>query len=161
MIPFTLLAAAQGPTATAVTGCGAALVGSWAGMRGVVTLAAALTLPEETPLRAELVVIALVVTVGTLLLQGTDPAVLARRARRARPGPARGRPQEATVLGATTGCGTAAHRGATRMPTRPPSPPSATRRRARVNRSWERLGTLGPGDDETPSEAQRPAAHRR
>jgi CPA1 family monovalent cation:H+ antiporter len=25
---------------------------------------------------------------------------------------------------------------------------------ARVNRSWERLGTLGPGDDETPSEAR-------
>ena len=55
-----------------------ALVGSWAGMRGVVTLAAALTLPPETPLRAELVVIALVVTVGTLLLQGTTLPMLAR-----------------------------------------------------------------------------------
>ena len=62
--------------------------------------------------------------------------------------------QEATVLGATTGAGLRliesdpdGRRGDRRTP-------SATRRRARVNRSWERLGTLGPGDDETPSEAQ-------
>ena len=65
---------------------------SWAGMRGVVTLAAAFTLPEETPQRGALVLIAMVVTVGTLLLQGSTLPWLARRARRARPRPARGRP---------------------------------------------------------------------
>ena len=42
----------------------------WAGMRGVVTLAAAQTLPADTPSRAMLVLIAFVVAVGSLLVQG-------------------------------------------------------------------------------------------
>ncbi|KQZ11375.1 cation:proton antiporter [Agromyces sp. Root1464] len=42
----------------------------WAGMRGVVTLAAAQTLPSETPSRSLLVLIAFVVAVGSLLVQG-------------------------------------------------------------------------------------------
>ena len=42
----------------------------WAGMRGVVTLAAAQTLPAETPSRSMLVLIAFVVAVGSLLVQG-------------------------------------------------------------------------------------------
>lgn len=42
----------------------------WAGMRGVVTLAAAQTLPADTPTRAMLVLIAFVVAVGSLLVQG-------------------------------------------------------------------------------------------
>ncbi|WP_229051491.1 Na+/H+ antiporter [Aeromicrobium sp. Leaf350] len=42
----------------------------WAGMRGVVTLAAVFLLPADTPHRDVLVVIAFVVTVGTLMLQG-------------------------------------------------------------------------------------------
>ncbi len=42
----------------------------WAGMRGVVTLAAVFLLPADTPHREVLVMIAFVVTVGTLLLQG-------------------------------------------------------------------------------------------
>lgn len=46
------------------------LVLSWAGMRGVVTLAAAFLLPVTTPQRQLLVFVALVVTVGTLLIQG-------------------------------------------------------------------------------------------
>ena len=52
---------------------------SWAGMRGVVTLAAALVLPPQTPHREVLVFIAMVVTVGTLVLQGTTLPWLARR----------------------------------------------------------------------------------
>lgn len=48
----------------------------WAGMRGAVTLAAAQTLPEETPRRELLVFIAFLVAAGSLLLQGlTLPAV--------------------------------------------------------------------------------------
>jgi CPA1 family monovalent cation:H+ antiporter len=130
-----------------------ALVGSWAGMRGVVTLAAALTLPEQTPLRAQLVVIALVVTVGTLLLQGSTLPMLARALDVRGPDPREDALQEATVLGATTGAGL-------RLLERDPSADEATvaairdQATARVNRSWERLGTLGPGDDETPSEAR-------
>ncbi len=42
----------------------------WAGMRGVVTLAAAQSLPSETPYRPQLVLIAFTVAVATLLLQG-------------------------------------------------------------------------------------------
>ncbi len=42
----------------------------WSGMRGVVTLAAAQSLPESTPYRAQLVLIAFTVAVTTLLLQG-------------------------------------------------------------------------------------------
>ncbi|GAA4398246.1 Na+/H+ antiporter [Fodinibacter luteus] len=131
----------------------AALVGSWAGMRGVVTLAAALTLPEETPLRAELVVIALVVTVGTLLLQGTTLPLLARALDVRGPDPREDALMEATVLGATTGAGL---RLIESDPTADPASVAVIREQAsaRVNRSWERLGTLGPGDEETPSEAR-------
>ena len=42
----------------------------WAGMRGVVTLAAAQTLPRDTPERALLVFVAFLVAVGSLMLQG-------------------------------------------------------------------------------------------
>ncbi|WP_371829034.1 cation:proton antiporter [Rhodococcoides kyotonense] len=42
----------------------------WAGMRGAVTLAAAQTLPEDTPARSLLVFIAFLVATGSLLLQG-------------------------------------------------------------------------------------------
>jgi len=46
------------------------LVLGWSGMRGVVTLAAAQSLPEGTPYRAQLVLIAFTVAVVTLLVQG-------------------------------------------------------------------------------------------
>jgi CPA1 family monovalent cation:H+ antiporter len=42
----------------------------WSGMRGVVTLAAAQSLPDTTPYRPQLVLIAFTVAVVTLLLQG-------------------------------------------------------------------------------------------
>jgi CPA1 family monovalent cation:H+ antiporter len=42
----------------------------WAGMRGVVTLAAAQTLPRETPERELLIFIAFAVAIGSLMLQG-------------------------------------------------------------------------------------------
>jgi NhaP-type Na+/H+ or K+/H+ antiporter len=42
----------------------------WSGMRGVVTLAAAQSLPEDIPYRSQLVLIAFTVAVVTLLLQG-------------------------------------------------------------------------------------------
>lgn len=42
----------------------------WSGMRGVVTLAAAQSLPQDTPYRAQLILIAFTVAVTTLLLQG-------------------------------------------------------------------------------------------
>ncbi len=130
-----------------------ALVTSWAGMRGVVTLAAALTLPEGTPLQPELVVIALVVTVGTLLVQGTTLPALARALQVRGPDPRQDALQEATVLGATTGAGL---RLLEEDPDADPGVVATIRDQAadRVNRSWERLGTLGPGEQETPAEAR-------
>jgi CPA1 family monovalent cation:H+ antiporter len=49
----------------------------WAGMRGVVTLAAAQSLPRETPYYEQLVLIAFTVAIATLLIQGgTLPLVI-------------------------------------------------------------------------------------
>ena len=52
---------------------------SWAGMRGVVTIAAVFLLPDDTPHRETLVLIALVVAAGTLLIQGPTLPILVRR----------------------------------------------------------------------------------
>jgi len=50
---------------------------SWAGMRGVVSLAAAQTLPLDTPYRALLLTCTIAVILGTLVVQGlTLPAVI-------------------------------------------------------------------------------------
>lgn len=50
---------------------------AWSGMRGAVTVAAAQTLPDDTPARPVLVLVAFVVAATTLLLQGsTLPAVI-------------------------------------------------------------------------------------
>ncbi|KQR03408.1 sodium:proton antiporter [Arthrobacter sp. Leaf141] len=56
----------------------AAAIVSWAGMRGVVTLAAVLTLPADLEHRNVLVLAALVVVGGTLVLQGFTLPVLVR-----------------------------------------------------------------------------------
>ncbi|MGM7699200.1 cation:proton antiporter [Microbacterium sp. A84] len=50
----------------------------WAGMRGAVTLAAAQTLPENTPKRDLIIFIAFVVAAGSLLLQGLTLPFLVR-----------------------------------------------------------------------------------
>ncbi len=49
---------------------GSGLVISWAGMRGIVTLAAALALPGDFPDRGLIVLTAFLVVLGTLLIQG-------------------------------------------------------------------------------------------
>lgn len=48
----------------------AALVIGWSGMRGIVTLAAALALPAEFPFRPFILLTAFIVVLGTLVLQG-------------------------------------------------------------------------------------------
>ncbi|MFC8190168.1 cation:proton antiporter [Cellulomonas sp. NPDC057328] len=59
----------------------------WAGMRGAVTLAAAQSLPSDTPQRSLLVLVAFVVAAGTLLVQGaTLPWVVRRLGLTDRPG---------------------------------------------------------------------------
>jgi len=57
---------------------GSGLVISWAGMRGVVTLAAALALPPQFPARDVIVLTAFSVVLGTLLVQGLTLKTLLR-----------------------------------------------------------------------------------
>lgn len=60
-----------------VLGWRGGLVLGWAGMRGVVTLAAAQSIPPETPYRSQLILLAFTVALVTLLLQGgTLPALI-------------------------------------------------------------------------------------
>jgi CPA1 family monovalent cation:H+ antiporter len=57
---------------------GSGLIISWAGMRGIVTLAAALALPERFPSRDLIVLTAFSVVLGTLVLQGLTLKLLLR-----------------------------------------------------------------------------------
>jgi CPA1 family monovalent cation:H+ antiporter len=51
----------------------------WAGMRGAVTIAAAQTLPSDAPHRSLVILVATLVAVGTLVIQGLTLAPLAKR----------------------------------------------------------------------------------
>ena len=70
----------------------------WAGMRGVVTLAAAFLIPEGTEHREILLLIAFTVVAGTLLIQGTTLPWVARRLRVPSPDPAEDALARATLL---------------------------------------------------------------
>ncbi|MBB4682965.1 Na+/H+ antiporter [Amycolatopsis jiangsuensis] len=128
---------------------------SWAGMRGVVTLAAAFVLPADTPQRAVLVLAAFVVVAGTLVLQGMTLPALVRRLRLPRPDPAQDALQEAAVLHDMT---RVALRKLDELQ-RPEDPPEVLQRlrdrlQDRSDSAWEQLGrqsTLA----ETPSDAYR------
>ncbi|MFW5475008.1 Na+/H+ antiporter [Knoellia sp. CPCC 206450] len=154
IFPFSWLAGRLGSAERAPLDVPSTSVTSWAGMRGVVTLAAALTLPESTEHRPALVLIALIVTVGTLALQSSTLPMLARALDVRGPDPREDALQEATVVRATTGAGLRA------LDAQPDLDPDIQRdlhgsAELRVNRIWERLGTLGPRDAETPSEMRR------
>ena len=131
------------------------VVVSWAGMRGVVTLAAVFVLPENTPHREVLVFIALAVTAGTLLLQGSTLPWLVRRMRLPGPDPAEDALQEAAVL---QGAHKAAEEELDRIitPNDPEEVIAILRQRgeARALAAWERLGRP-ESEYETPSEAYR------
>lgn len=126
----------------------------WAGMRGVVTLAAAFLLPESTPHREILVFVAMVVTAGTLLLQGLTLPWLSRRMGLRGPDPREDALQSATVLQTTAG---AALRYLDDAQSEADSPVTVAllrdRIRTRPNAIWERLGTSS--ESETPSEEYR------
>ena len=70
----------------------------WAGMRGVVTLAAAFVIPEDTRYREVLLLMAFTVVAGTLFLQGLSLPWLARRLRVPSPDPAEDALARATLL---------------------------------------------------------------
>jgi CPA1 family monovalent cation:H+ antiporter len=70
----------------------------WAGMRGVVTLAAAFVIPEDAPHREVLLVVAFTVVAGTLLIQGLSLPLVARLLRVPTPDPADDALARATLL---------------------------------------------------------------
>lgn len=127
---------------------------SWAGMRGVVTLAAAFVLPESTPHREVLVLAAMVVTAGTLLLQSISLPWLARRLDVHGPDQRGDALQEATLLQTSVAAGLAELAQAAHDIE--PSITEALRSRAqqRADVAWERLGRTDP-DAETPTQTWR------
>jgi len=70
----------------------------WAGMRGVVTLAAAFVIPAQTPYREVLLLAAFTVVAGTLFIQGLSLPWLARRLRVRPPDPMEDALARATLL---------------------------------------------------------------
>lgn len=124
---------------------------SWAGMRGVVTLAAVLLLPEDTPELATLRLLALVVVGGTLLMQGVSLPSLVRLLKLRGPSRAEDALQSAALLQQATGAGLAALDRAVTADT-PPEVVTSLRDRAerRSHAAWEQLGRA-EADRVTPS----------
>lgn len=114
---------------------------SWAGMRGVVTLAAVLLLPANTPQLPVLKLLALVVVAGTLLFQGTSLSWLVRRLRLRGPSRAEDALQKANLLTQASNAGLAALDTAI-GPDTPEEVVRSLRDRVtwRTNAAWERLG---------------------
>jgi CPA1 family monovalent cation:H+ antiporter len=119
----------------------AGAVVSWAGMRGVVTLAAAFLLPAETPHREVLQLAAFVVVAGTLLIQGMTLPWLVRRLRLPVPSPAEDALQAAALITAASRAGLE-RLEEVRRPDDPDDVIRQLRERAklRANGVWERLG---------------------
>jgi len=117
---------------------------SWAGMRGVVTLAAVFLLPDNTPHREVFVAIALFVTAGTLLIQGLTLPLIVRWFKVQGPDRHEDHLQEATIYQAVTNAGLEWLEGQEV----PELVAKRLRERSndRTNSVWERLGGA-----ETPS----------
>jgi hypothetical protein len=114
---------------------------AWAGMRGVVTLAAVFLLPEDTPERSLLALAAFTVVAGTLLIQGLTLPWLVKRLNLPGPDAAEDALQAAGLVTAAARAGLAV---LDEMSTDadPPEVLEELRHRAmkRTNRIWEQLG---------------------
>ncbi|MFF2083431.1 Na+/H+ antiporter [Nocardia sp. NPDC058176] len=118
-----------------------AAVVSWAGMRGVVTLAAVLLLPDSTPQLPVLELLALVVVGGTLLVQGTSLPWLVRLLRLRGPSRAEDALAKADLLQQASSAGLAELDR--RIGPNTPEPVIESLRQRliwRTNAAWERLG---------------------
>ena len=122
----------------------------WAGMRGVVTLAAAFIIPADTPYREVLLLIAFTVVAGTLFIQGLSLPWFARRLNVPSPDPLEDALARATVLQQ------ASKAGFKRLDDLEYDDPhdivDLVRQRIEQRNfaAWERLGTTA--DQESPSE---------
>ncbi len=126
------------------------LVLGWAGMRGVVTLAAAFVIPTETQYREVLLLIAFTVVAGTLFVQGLTLPWLVRRLGLPPPNAADDALARATLLQQ------ASTAGFKRLDELEPDDPHGVSDliRQRIDQrnfaAWERLGTVS--ETEAPSE---------
>ena len=122
----------------------------WAGMRGVVTLAAAFVIPEDTEYREVLLLIAFSVVAGTLFLQGMTLPWVARALQVPSPDPAEDALARATLLQQASKA--ALHRLDEVEYDDRHSVVDLIRQRLdqRNFAAWERLGTVS--DQEAPSE---------
>ncbi|MFT4295511.1 MAG: cation:proton antiporter, partial [Micropruina sp.] len=118
---------------------------SWAGMRGVVTLAAALTLPEETPLRPVLLLIALVTVAGTLLIHGLSLPLVARLLGVRGPDPREDALQEAMVTQRSVVAGVQAMKAGAGPEDTELLVGLKQSAKRRVDLQWERLGRARQG----------------
>ncbi len=122
----------------------------WAGMRGVVTLAAAFVIPESTPHREILLLVAFAVVAGTLFVQGLTMPWLARLLKVPSPDPLDDALARATILQQ------ASKAGFEKLEQLEYDDPHGVRdliqqRNDQRNfAAWERLGTTA--DQESPSE---------
>jgi Na+/H+ antiporter len=121
----------------------------WAGMRGVVTLAAAFVIPPTTPHRDVLLLVAFTVTAGTLFLQGLSLPWVARRLKVPSPDPGADALARANLLHQASQASLAE---LDQLEEEDPHAVGETIRdrvRRRDFAAWERVGA---GADETPSE---------
>jgi CPA1 family monovalent cation:H+ antiporter len=121
----------------------------WAGMRGVVTLAAAFVIPEDTPHRDVLLLIAFTVTAGTLFIQGLSLPWLARRLKVPSPDPAADALARANLLHQAGQAGLAELDKLEEDDPHGVSDLIRDRVLRRDNAAWERFGA---SDEETPSD---------
>ncbi|WP_116451098.1 cation:proton antiporter [Blastococcus litoris] len=124
---------------------------SWAGMRGVVTLAAAQLLPQDLPDREVLLLAAFTVVVGSLLLQGSTLPWLVRRVGLPPPDPAEDALRAAELGDAANAAGLRRMRELV-TGDEPAGVVERLKDRsvARSHAAWERLGRP-LADQETPS----------
>jgi Na+/H+ antiporter len=122
----------------------------WAGMRGVVTLAAAFIIPSDTPDREVLLLIAFTVVAGTLFIQGLSLPWLARRLRVPSPDPMEDALARATVLQQASKAGFKRLHELEDDSARDVFSLLKQRIEQRNFAAWERLGTVA--DQEAPSE---------
>jgi Na+/H+ antiporter len=118
-----------------------AAIVSWAGMRGVVTLAAVLVLPAELEHRSVLVLAAMVVVAGTLTLQGFTLPALVRLLRVRGPDPREDALNQASLMQLATAAGVdRLHE--LRTDSDPPEVVAMLKRRTQERglAAWERLG---------------------
>lgn len=133
---------------------------SFAGMRGVVTLAAVFMLPPSTPHREVVELVAMVVVAGTLLLQGLTLPLVARRLGAKGPDPRADALHGSALLRRSVDAGLAELEELQADPTTAVSDQVRQdlvgRSTRTVNAAWEQLRG-GAGEKEAPGEAYRRA----